>query len=67
MVSLILCIYFVVFTKIKHYVTISLIVIYHTNLGMDRWSFEACSELGAIELVTDSVLAQNTHKIKFIS
>lgn len=34
---------------------------------MDGRSFEACFELGAAELVADSVLAQNAYQATFIS
>lgn len=36
-------------------------------LGMDGWSSEARFELGAAELVADSVLAQNTYQAAFVS
>lgn len=66
MMSLILCICLAELTEAKHcYHVINCYLLHH--LGMDRWSFEACSEFGAAKLVTNRVLAQNAYQIEFIS
>lgn len=58
----------IVFAKVKncyHVTNCYLLDTFYSD--MDRCSFEACLELGAAKLVTDSVLTQNAYQIEFIS
>jgi len=66
MMFLLLCNRLAKFAEVKHCNHVINCYLSH-YLGMDRRSFEACSEFGAAKLVTNIVLAQNVYQIEFIS